>query len=103
MALIRLLERQGLLQGDINHLQRYALQEIIKQELRDQQKREFMRFRFQAAIAYPEAAARIFNEAEPEFVPDIEEYDPNDPGFSQEGLDSMLATLEQFGFFTEEI
>lgn len=62
-----------------------------------------MRFKFQAAIAYPESAQKIFAQKdEPEYVPDIEEFDPNNPGFSDEGISKMLEVMEQFGFYIED-
>lgn len=103
MALFRLLHRQGLLQGDINYLQRYALQEVIKSEIQDENKRESMRFKAQAAIAFPNAAAKIFAQSESEPFPDIEEFDPNNPHFSQESIDAMLAAFEEFGFHIEDM
>lgn len=72
--------------------------------MRENQKKEEMRFKVQAAIAYPSAAKKIFgHQEEAEVVPDIEEYDPESPGFSQEGIDQMLGALEHFGFFMESI
>ena len=104
MALFRLLHRQGLLQGDLNYLQRIALQEIIKGEVRDENRKESARFKMQAAIAFPNSAARIFaQESERESLPDIEEFDPENPHFSQEGIDTMLAALEEFGFHMEDM
>lgn len=102
-ALLRLLERQGLFKGDINHLQRFALQEIIKNEYRDRQKLETERIKMQAAIAHPHAAKKIFAESEDEGfdVPEIEEFDPDSPGFSQQSIETMLAALEEFGFYAE--
>jgi hypothetical protein len=101
-ALFRLLERQGLLQGDMNYLQRLALQEVIKREVKDENMKEKIRFRFQTALKYPDSARKIFAENDDEFdVPDIEEYDPDNPGYSQDSVDTMLATLEQFGIHAE--
>lgn len=64
-----------------------------------------MRFKVQTALAYPESAEKIFAEDEDsEFdVADIEEYDPDNPGFSNEGISMMMEALEQFGFYAEEI
>jgi hypothetical protein len=81
------------------------LQEIIKGEIRDENKKESMRFKVQTALAFPEAAARIFSQSEEnnEFIAGIEELDPDSPGFSQEGIDSMLSALESFGFHIEDM
>lgn len=79
------------------------MQTVMKEEIKLDNYRESMRFKFQAAIAHPESAQKIFNQQEEEVVPDFEEYDPEDPGFSHESIDAMLATLEEFGFYTEEI
>lgn len=102
-ALFRLLDRQGLLSGDVNYLQRTALQEIIKREVKDANMKEKMRFKFQTALKYPESAQKLFSENENEFdaVPDIEEYNPDDPGYSQDSINVMLAALEQFGIHAE--
>ena len=105
-ALFRLLDRQGLLTGDLNYLQRLALQENIKEEIRHEHKKESMRFKVQTALAYPESAEKIFAEtdgSQESSIPDIEEYDPDNPGFSDEGISTMMEALEQFGFFAEEI
>lgn len=104
MALLRLLDRQGLLVGDLNHLQRYAVQEIIKSEFIEERKKESLRFKMQAAIAFPESARDILNDKEEddEFdVQEIEEYDPENPGFSDQSMETMLEALEQFGFYVE--
>lgn len=88
----------------MNYLQRVALQEIIKDEIRNEQKKESARFKVQAAIAYPEAAQRIFSKEEQEEVfPDIEEFDPDNPGFSDESISKMLETMEQLGFYIDEV
>lgn len=103
-ALFRLLHRQGIFKGDLNHLQRFALQETIKEELRNEYRKETMRFKVQTAIAYPDAAERIFADGDEEqALPDIEEFDPENPGFSDEGISTMMQALEQFGFYAEEI
>jgi hypothetical protein len=105
-ALFRLLDRQGKFTGDINYLQRLALQETIKEELRNEYKKETMRFKVQTAIAYPEVAERIFADKGDEHqqsIPDIEEYNPDDPGFSEQGISTMMQALEQFGFYAEEL
>jgi len=67
--------------------------------------KEKLRFKFQAALRFPDAAAKIFaqQDAEEDDIPDIEEYDPDNPGFSQEGIDTMLKTLEEFGFHSEVV
>lgn len=104
IALLRLLERQGLLKGDVNHLQRYALQEIIKDEYRERQKRDSMQFKIQAAIANPKHAREILaqkDEVQKPVVPEIEEEDPENPGFSDEGIDTMLRALKEFGIYAE--
>lgn len=62
-----------------------------------------MRFKVQAAIAHPESAHKIFAQQEEEVITDFEEYDPEQPGFSQEGIDTMLAALESFGFHLEDM
>lgn len=79
------------------------MQTVIREEIKTDHAKESMRFKVQAAIAFPESAQKIFNQQEEEFVPDFEEYDPDNPGFSQAGIDEMLATLEQFGFYTEDM
>lgn len=104
IALLRLLEKQGLLQGDLNYLQRYALQENIKEEYRERQRRESMRFKMQAAIANPKKAKEILSqreEVDKPSVPELEEPDPNNPGFSDSGIETMLETLKEFGIYAE--
>lgn len=106
-ALLRLLERQGILRGDVNHLQRFALQEVIKREYKERRDLEVGRTRIQMAIAHPEAAKKILSEADKEDddlnAPEIEEFDPNNPGFSQESIETMMAALEEFGFYVEGV
>ena len=63
-----------------------------------------MRFKMQAAIAFPESARQILNEEDHEDdfdVQEIEEFDPENPGFSEDSMETMLEALEQFGFYTE--
>lgn len=71
--------------------------------MRDEQRKESMRFKVQAAIAYPEAAQRIFAQEDTESqIPDIEEFDPDSPGFSDEGISTMLQAMEKLGFYVED-
>lgn len=93
------------MQGDVNPLQRLALQELIKEEVKEENRRETMRFKIQAAIAFPGSAQKILagTEQEEEEFEEIEDYDPDNPGFSQEGIDLMLKSLAEFGFHSETI
>ena len=77
------------------------MQEVIKEEIIEENKKETMRFKVQAAIAFPDAAQALFTEEQQE-VPDFEQYDPENPGFSDEGVEFMMKSLEQFGFYIEE-
>lgn len=81
------------------------MQENIKSEIIDKNKRELNRLKAQAAIAYPEAAQRIFQQKDNEEIeiPEIEEFDEENPGFSDEGISVMLSALEQMGFHLEDI
>jgi hypothetical protein len=96
-----------LFKGDVNHLQRFALQEIITEEFKRDQAKEANRFRVQAAIAFPESAQKILSSNKEDDwendVKDIEEYNPEDPGFSDEGIEKMLQVLEDYGFYSEEL
>lgn len=105
-ALFRLLERQGLFRGDLNYLQRFAMQEVMKQEAKEKRALEINRFKVHAAIAHPAQAKQFLSDIgkeEDQSVPEIEEFDPDNPGFSQESIETMLEALGQFGFYSEEI
>ena len=60
----------------------------------------------QAAIAFPDSAKELLSfseEIDEQFdVPEIEEYDPSNPGFSDESVETMLQALEEFGFYIDE-
>lgn len=102
LALFRLLDRQGLLSGDVNVLKRFAVQEIVKDEFRRENEREVIRMKSQAALMYPQAAAKIFS-GEDDSSPDLPDYDPENPGFSSENIQFMLEALSEFGFHMEEV
>jgi len=109
MALCRLLDRQGLLKGDLNVLRQLALQTTMSMETREAAEMESYRFKSQMVIAHPEMADKIFKEEqEDDFmdgVEEIEELDVKDPeaAYSENGLDKMLGSLKDFGFYVEDI
>jgi hypothetical protein len=103
LALFRLLDRQGLLTGDTNILRRFAMQEVIKDDMKRENQREIMRMKSQAALMYPKAARQIFSEEEDPVPSDLPDYDPDNPGFSEDNIEFMLEALTQSGFFMEEM
>lgn len=109
MALCRLLDRQGLLKGDLNVLRQLALQTTMSIETREATEMESYRFKSQMVIAHPEMAEKIFKEEqEDDFmdgVEEIEELDVKDPeaAYSENGLDKMLGSLKDFGFYVENM
>lgn len=108
MALCRLLERQGILRGDLNFLQQLALQAAISFETKDLVEIESYKIKTQIAIANPQMAKSIFEEEKSDEFEDyeeIEELDVDDPNasYSDESVDEMLNALADFGFYVEEI
>lgn len=82
------------------------MQEVMKQEAKEKRSLEINRFKVHAAIAHPAQAKQFLSDIgkdEDEQTPEIEEFDPENPGFSQESIETMLEALSQFGFYSEEI
>ena len=109
MALCRLLDRQGLLKGDLNVLRQLALQTTMSMETREAIEMESYRFKSQMVIAHPEMADKIFKEEHEddimEGIEEVEELNVEDPeaAYSEGGIDKMLGSLKDFGFYVEDI
>lgn len=108
MALCRLLERQGILKGDLNFVQQLALQAAISFETKDLVEIESYKIKTQIAIANPQIAKTIFEEKDSEEFYDYEEVeklDVDDPNasYSDETVDEMLSALKDFGFYVEDM
>ena len=104
MALCRLLDRQGVLRGDLNALQQLALQTALVFETKDIAEIESYKLKTQFAIANPQMAKALFEEKDDEEFPDyqeIETLDASDPSasYSEESIDEMLDYLKDFGFY----
>lgn len=107
MALSRLLDRQGILKGDLNIVQQLALQRLIAFELNDMAETEAYKIKTQLMIAHPELAKDIMKEGDDdEFdYEELEELDLDDPSASHspETIDQMLGSLRNLGFFVGDI
>lgn len=105
MALSRLLDRQGVLKGDLNIVQQLALQRVIAFEFDDFAETEAYKIRTQLMIAHPELAKNLFEEEDELDYEEIEELDPEDPNasYSNEAVDEMLSSLQNLGFFVGDV